>query len=242
MKSFIALASLLFMASAVRAEEAKPVEELQGTWKLTGIEVEEQSRDFLGGTARWVIKGHKITYAGEEMARFTTDPKTSPRIIDIKFKNPERSYEGIYEVEKDKLKICLNKVTEAKDRPSKFSTKDQTNWRLLVFEKEKAPPANVFEGLTPFVGMMLMADEDKKLPLVTLPIPGSAAEKAGIKKGDIVLQVGKTKVTEVQETVDAVRATKAGEKLDIVVKRDDKEKTITVTVGVMPFYIALGLE
>jgi S1-C subfamily serine protease len=89
---------------------------------------------------------------------------------------------------------------------------------------------------------MLSNGEDDKTVIITLPIKGSPAEKAGIKKDDVVLQVGKVVVGSLDQTIKAVRDAKPGEKLDIKVRRDGKEKTVTVKVGAFPFHLATGLE
>ena len=135
-------------------EPAKGPAELQGCWKLKSVETGGESRDPLGGgEPRWVVKGDVIAYGGTELGKLTTDPTTSPKVIDLKFKEPERKYEGVYSIEKDVLTICVNRRDGATDRPGKLSTKDQPDWLLLVFEKEKAAPAKPLEGLTGFVGV-----------------------------------------------------------------------------------------
>jgi uncharacterized protein (TIGR03067 family) len=153
-RGLILVSALLAGSGFLRADDkaAKAPADLQGCWKLVAVEADDQSREYLGGgQPRWVIKGDKVFFGSEEIIRITTDPKTSPRIIDLQFRDPERVYEGIYVVEKDKLKICVNRLSEGKkDRPSGFSTKDQSDWRLFVFEREKAPPAEATEGLTAF--------------------------------------------------------------------------------------------
>src|SRR5262249_10259904 len=155
---------------------------------------------------------------------------------------PERLYEGIYTVEKDTLKVCLNGRADAKDRPAGFSTTDKPDWRLLVFERENPAPANPAEGATAYAGVRLRADEETKAAGVDTPIKGSPAEKAGLKKGDVILKVGATAATDLEGTVKAVRQAKPGDKLEFRVRRDGKEMTITVTVGVFPFHLAAGLD
>jgi uncharacterized protein (TIGR03067 family) len=231
-------------AAAARPDDppGKGPAELQGCWKLASIEIDGQTQDPIGGgQPRWVVKGDTCFYGGEVIIRFTADPSTSPRVIDLKFRDPERVYEGIYAVEKDVLKVCLNGRQDAKDRPGVFSTKDQPDWRLLTFEREKSDPTNSTVGATAFAGVQLRADEDAKAVVVQTPIQGSPADKAGLKKGDVILKVGPTEVTELQPTIQAVRRAKPGEKLEFRIRRDGKEMTVTVAVGVFPFDLAAGL-
>lgn len=222
---------------------AKAPKELQGSWKLTSMEVDGMARDPIGGgEPRWLIKGDKILYGGVELAQFTADPSTSPKVIDLKLKDPERVYEGIYAVEKNLLKVCLNKRSDGpKNRPGKLATKDQDDWVMLIFEHEKAAPAKATEGLTGFVGIAIRAGDNQEV-LVDSPITGSPAERAGLKKGDVVLKIGATVASDLQTTIKAVRDVKPGAKLEIRISRDGTESTITATVGPMPFHYVAGLE
>jgi len=217
--------------------------ELQGCWKLLSFEVQGESREPIGGgEPRWVIKGNKVQYGGGEAVQLTADSTTSPRIIDLKFRDPDRAYEGIYIVEKDTLKICLNGRADAKERPGVFSTKDQADWRLLVFEREKAAPTNPTEGLPAFAGIRLRKDANSAAIVVDEPIKGSPAEKAGLKKDDVILKVGNLAVADLQATVAAVRQAKPGAKLEFQIARDGKEMTITIPVGVLPLHFTVLLE
>jgi uncharacterized protein (TIGR03067 family) len=242
----VACLSLVAGRVPARPDDApvkKELAELQGCWKLVSFELNGETRDPIGGgEPRWFVKGDKVHYGGEEVIQFTADPTTTPRIIDLKFRGPDRVYEGIYDFEKDTLKICLNGRADTKDRPEKFATKDQPDRRLLVFEREKAAPANPTEGLTPFAGVQLRFDADMKAIVVDVPIKGSPAEKAGMKKGDVILSVGTTAVTELEATVKAVRQAKVGAKLEFQIKRDGKDMTVTVTVGVLPFQYTTLLD
>jgi uncharacterized protein (TIGR03067 family) len=217
--------------------------ELQGCWKLVSVETNGNADDPIGGgEPRWVIKGDTVYYGGVEIIRFTADTTTSPHIIDLKFRDPERIYEGIYVVEKDTLKVCLNSRADAKDRPGVFSSQDQLDWRLFVFQKEKVAPANPVERLTAFAGIQLRVDPDTKAVVVDTPIKGSPAEKAGLKKGDVILKVGGTAVTGIDAAVKLVRQTKVGDKLDFRISREGKEEDIIITLGVFPFHWTAGLQ
>src|SRR5215204_7268319 len=69
----------------------KGPDELQGCWKLVAIETDGKSSDPVGGgQPRWVVKGDTVAYGGDEILRFVADPATTPRVIDLKFRDPER--------------------------------------------------------------------------------------------------------------------------------------------------------
>jgi serine protease Do len=68
--------------------------------------------------------------------------------------------------------------------------------------------------------------------LVRSVFKGSAAEKAGLKAGDVLLKVDKDAVTTPREVTSAIRNSgKSGKKtFPIVLMRDHKETTSTVTI------------
>jgi len=59
----------------------------------------------------------------------------------------------------------------------------------------------------------------------------SAAEKAGVKIGDVIIRYNGRETEDVHALRNAVAATKPGAKADVVVLRDGKEKTFTVQLG-----------
>ena len=65
--------------------------------------------------------------------------------------------------------------------------------------------------------------------LVRSVIRGSAAEKAGIKAGDVITKVGDRKVSNPNEIANALRSASGGT-VPVTVMRNQKEMTVTVTV------------
>jgi len=62
----------------------------------------------------------------------------------------------------------------------------------------------------------------------------SPAEKAGLKEGDVIVKIQDKPIKEVNDLMEAMQKTKPGDKLSVTVKRDDKEKIVTVTLGTKP--------
>lgn len=60
---------------------------------------------------------------------------------------------------------------------------------------------------------------------------GSPAAKAGLKKGDVVVKFAGKAVGTLQDYTEYLRASKPGDKVEIVVQRDGKETTITAVLG-----------
>lgn len=55
----------------------------------------------------------------------------------------------------------------------------------------------------------------------------SAAEEAGLKKGDIIIKINEAEVTNVAELQDLVARNRPGDKIEVTYKRDGKTKTIS---------------
>jgi uncharacterized protein (TIGR03067 family) len=216
--------------------------ELQGTWKLVSIEVGGEVIDFTDRQPRLIIQGNKVQYAGEDLALLSVDAGT-PKNIDLNFLSTKRMYEGIYQLDKDTLKVCVNRQTDGvKERPEGFSTKDKETWRLMVFERDKAAKPNAKEGLSGFVGVALSFDKDQQKVSVGSVIEGSPAQKAGLRAKDVILKIGGENVTDLRGAVEAVRKTLPDVALTFHILRDGKESDITVTVGVLPFAFLALLE
>jgi serine protease Do len=59
----------------------------------------------------------------------------------------------------------------------------------------------------------------------------SAAEKAGLKKGDILLKIGDTKIESTDDVTEAIHSRKPGDKVNIIYLRVDKENKATAELG-----------
>jgi hypothetical protein len=71
---------------------------------------------------------------------------------------------------------------------------------------------------------MSVVDEGVQVDRVIDDLP---ADKAGVREGDIITKVGDSVVEDSGDIVAALRDRKPGEKLDIVVLRDGKQRTLT---------------
>jgi hypothetical protein len=69
----------------------------------------------------------------------------------------------------------------------------------------------------------------KKGVLLSGVRPGSAADKGGLKKGDVLVRLGKSEVGSVEDLMFVLNASKPGETVPAVVLRDGKEVKLEVT-------------
>jgi len=63
---------------------------------------------------------------------------------------------------------------------------------------------------------------------------GSGAAKAGIKQGDVIVEIDGVKVDSVDDVASTVRKHAPGDQIDVVIVRDGKQQTVTVTLGERP--------
>src|SRR4029077_15268542 len=103
-------------------------------------------------------------------------------------------------------------------------------------------------SITPDLARALKLPEEEGV-LVNEVVKGGPADQAGIKGGDtsatiegasfrlggdVITEVDGKKVAGMEEVINAVNAASPGDKMELTVDRDGKNKTITVTLGVRP--------
>ncbi len=125
-----------------RVQEEK--QNLEGTWKVLAAEsrgeivprkeIEDMEVIFTPGSIQ-------VREKGEVQERFTykLDPTTSPRTIDFTFthgKKKGRTDRGIYLLDGNNLKICMQENPEA-PRPVEFMTRPNTEVSLIVLRRFK---------------------------------------------------------------------------------------------------------
>ena len=106
-----------------------------------------------------------------------------------------------------------------------------------MFKRDKERKQDDLEGLAGFVGVGLQKKEDSKGLIITVVLEDSPAKKAGLMKDDVLLKVGDQEANDLKGTVSLVRQAKPGTELALRIKRGDKEKDVTVKVGVAPFFL-----
>jgi S1-C subfamily serine protease len=81
------------------------------------------------------------------------------------------------------------------------------------------------------IGVQLAASPTGKGLAIQKVLPGSPAEKAGVKNGDSVMKLDGKEVTDLQTFIQEVGAHKPGDMITLTVNRDGKDEDIKVTVG-----------
>jgi S1-C subfamily serine protease len=65
-------------------------------------------------------------------------------------------------------------------------------------------------------------------------VPGSPADKAGIKEGDVITKVGNDTVNSTNSLQSLIAKHNSGDKVRVTLVRDGKEQTVEVTLGDTP--------
>src|SRR5262245_53391482 len=145
--------------SVVGADSEPPPAALSGSWRLISVEANGEMQQ-IDDDVRWVIKDNKVLYGGEPLATVVNYATSMPKGMDLTFIESSALYEGIYLLDKDELKICLNTRTiGTKERPFEFVTKDKPDLRILAFQR-LAPDVGP-ENQKGFIGMVLAVENQE---------------------------------------------------------------------------------
>lgn len=87
------------------------------------------------------------------------------------------------------------------------------------------------QSLTPHLREALDLDEDAEGALVAAVVPGSPAEAAGFREGDLIVEIDDHRVDSVNEAVDMVRDKDAGDRVLVVVQREGRRRGLEATLG-----------
>ncbi|HVV99210.1 MAG TPA: M28 family peptidase, partial [Planctomycetaceae bacterium] len=86
------------------------------------------------------------------------------------------------------------------------------------------------DGSRPYFGSIPNFGSDKPGYALQAVAPNSPAEKAGLKGGDRIIKMAGKKIDNLEDFDLALRKLQAGETVEVVVARDDKEVTVKVTL------------
>jgi serine protease Do len=151
-------------------------------------------------------------------------------------RSTDKNEKTVIEIDGDKVKINGKDASDEKDvhvrvnnlkggntfyrvNPGAFSYNfNNDNMSLFTEDENRAMLGVVTEG----------NDEGAEIQSITKE---SAAEKAGLKKGDVITRIGDTKIESTDDVTEAIHERKPGEKVNITILRDGKEQKITAELG-----------
>ncbi|MFL6213854.1 MAG: M28 family peptidase [Blastocatellia bacterium] len=99
----------------------------------------------------------------------------------------------------------------------------------IAFTKVKSESKPTSGGFRVYLGTIPnYADQSDGMKLDGVR-PGSPAERAGLKAGDLITRLGKTPVKNVYDYTYALGELRAGEEVEIAIRRDGREMTLKIT-------------
>ena len=123
------LAVAIVVVSPLAAQDLAPgLSALQGTWKVTSLEVEGKAAPEGKAPSEFVIAGDQLKGLGPDM-KIKVDATKTPKWIDLTFKKNDKDYplKTIYEVAGDELTLCIPLAQVGKGfentRPENFGGK-----------------------------------------------------------------------------------------------------------------------
>lgn len=163
----------------------------------------------------------------------TRDEKTVQQITITRSGNKDEK--TVIEIDGDKVKVNGKDASDNKDvrvrvnnlrrgnniyrvMPDTYSFNYNDHMSLFNEDENRAMLGVVTEG-------------DEKGAEIQSISKESAAEKAGLKKGDIITRIGDKKIESTDDVTDAVRERKPGDKVNITVLRNGKEERMTAELG-----------
>jgi uncharacterized protein (TIGR03067 family) len=142
----LSVIGLLIAADSPRGDAKKDLDRIQGSWVAASGESKGNAipDEQVKGT-KFVLKGDKYSYTVgdtyQEEGTLKVDPTKKPKTIDVTIAEGDDKGEtqlGIYELDKDTLKLCFAPPGKDKTRPKDFSTNAGNQQLLLALTREKS--------------------------------------------------------------------------------------------------------
>jgi serine protease Do len=155
--------------------------------------------------------------------------------IIIKRKEAGKNGKVTIEIKDDQVKVNGKPIDEYEDENFSVRKKKTPSYGLASPSPFRSRDFNfdgqnfLFDSDRPFLGVT--TDEAEGGAKITAVTKNSAAEKAGLMKGDIITKINNEKVSDHSDVSRAIGKLKAEEKVDITYKRDGKENKVTATLG-----------
>ncbi len=144
------------------------------------------------------------------------------------------------EINGDKVTINGKPLSDYKDDNITINKRKITVWDHNGNKSFEFEPGEFMNGMNtwsmdgnnePYAFLGVTTDEDENGAKVTEVTKESAAQKAGLKKDDIITKIGDKKIDGPESLTEAVRSFKPKEEVTVYYKRDGKENSSKVVLG-----------
>src|SRR5688572_17913217 len=146
-------------------------------------------------------------------------------VVEIKGDNVTVNGKAVQDNKNSDVKVRVNKIKDASAYsgvyvPDHFNFNfDHNNAMSLFSEDENRAMLGV------------VTEKNDKGAIITSVSKESGAEKAGLKKNDVITKIDDTKIVGTGDVSAAIRKHKPGEKVTVTFLRDNKEQKITAELG-----------
>jgi uncharacterized protein (TIGR03067 family) len=146
----LATASLLLAVGVSAADNKDTLRgdkgKLQGKWQIVSVAIEDRvikrddvPREWKGTFEKDLfVEGERFGQVGYSSAKIEVDETRDPKQITVRGDGGKLTFRGIYFLEGDNLKVCMNGDGSDVRRPEEFVTKKGTPLLLIVLKKAPA--------------------------------------------------------------------------------------------------------
>ena len=182
----------------------------------------------------------------QEKEKTKTKEKTEKQQIIIT-RSGDKNEKTVIEIDGDKVKVNGKDVADLKDVQVHvnnlnipnihFRTQGQNGFNMNFDDHGTGRALFSVDSNRAMLGVVTeYNDKGAEIQSITKE---SAAEKAGLKKGDVIVKIDNRKIDAADDVTDAIRAHKPGDKVAITYLRDEKEQKATANLG---FYKGIDMK
>lgn len=141
-------AASLLLAIGVSAADNKDIPKgdkgkLQGKWQIVSVAVEDKVIERDGVPREWkgtfekdlFVEGDRFGQVGYSEAKIKLDETRDPKQITIQSDDGKLTFRGIYALDGDTLKVCINGDGSDVRRPEEFATRKGSPLLLIVLNR-----------------------------------------------------------------------------------------------------------
>jgi serine protease Do len=201
----------------------------------------------LGVSSKKDDKGARVVSVEKESAAEKAGLKADDiitKVGDTKIENSDDLYDAIGKLNPDD-KVSITYLRDGKEATASATLGKNTSGNARVFNFNgddlgrsfnfKMPDIRGFDGMDwsslrkPRLGMTIQDLSEGKGVKVTDVDDASAAEKAGLKKDDVITEINGKAVSSVDELKSSIRDLKEGDSVKVTYQRDGKSQSATIS-------------
>ena len=145
----------------------------------------------------------------------------------IEIKGDRVTINGKDAKEAEGVNVHVNKFKDVHAATRARTAQGNQNWNMNFDDSR----ASLFSTDSNRAMLGVVTDENDKGAEINSITKESAAEKAGLKKGDIITNIGSKKIEGAEDVSEAIRSHKPGDKVAITILRDGKEQKLTAELS-----------